>query len=141
MKLKYLRIIILILIGIGIFLTIKTIYTSYLMHLVDPPISQEEIAIAIIGVIISIAWYLPFFIIAYWLYRVSKKMKIKLYLIISIFVMSIIPLTMWIPSMIWIIQTEQKDPGFLIIFIASAVIILIDIIIFRKFIIPIIRNK
>ncbi|MBA4718181.1 MAG: hypothetical protein HRO68_03410 [Nitrosopumilus sp.] len=73
MQQKYLQIIILILVGIGLSFTINAIYTSYLMHSIDPLTSQEQIAIAIIGVIISIAWYFPFFIIAYWLYRKYKK--------------------------------------------------------------------
>jgi len=50
-----------------------------------------------------------------------------------LFVINIMLLTRLIPSMIWIIQTEQKDPGFLIIFIISAVIILIDMMLLRQF--------
>ncbi len=75
MQQKYLRIIILMLVGVGISFTINAIYTSYLMHSIDPPISQEQISIAIIGLILSIAWHSPFFIIAYLLYRKYKKTK------------------------------------------------------------------
>jgi len=72
MQQKYLRIIILILVGIGLYFTINVIYTSYLMHSIDPSTSQEQLAIAIIGVILSVAWHFPFFIIAFWLYRKQK---------------------------------------------------------------------
>ena len=75
MQQKYLRIIILILVGTGISLTVNTIYTSYLMHSIDPPTSQEQLVVALIGVILSIAWHFPFFIIAYLLYRKYKKTK------------------------------------------------------------------
>jgi len=60
-------------------------------------------------------------------------MEIKRYLIISIFIMSIVLLTRWVPSLVWIIQTEQKDLGFLIPFILTILIILADVIIFRQF--------
>lgn len=46
------------------------------MHSIDPPTSQEQIAIAIIDVIIGITWHFPFFIIAYLLYRKYKTTKI-----------------------------------------------------------------
>ncbi len=68
MQKKYLQIIIIVLIFIGVHLTIDKIFTTYQTHLSEP----DDFFIALIGVVISIVWYFPFFIIAYWLYRKQK---------------------------------------------------------------------
>lgn len=72
MERKYLKIIIFTLIIIGGILTLQMLITSYGMALAHPPTTQEQLAIAIIGAFISISWYFPFFIIAFWL---SRKIK------------------------------------------------------------------
>ena len=73
MKLKYLQIIVLSLIIIGLYFAINSIYTSYLIHTDIESQSQEELLTMIIGVMISIAWNSSiFFIVAFLLYRKIK---------------------------------------------------------------------
>jgi len=71
MQKKHLQIIIIVLAFVGMHLTIDRLFTLYQTHLSEP----DDLLIALIGVIISIAWYFPFFIIAYWLYRKQKLMN------------------------------------------------------------------
>jgi len=65
---KYLQSIIIILVGVGLYFSINVIYTSYQMHQTE----ESDLLVALIGVIITISWNFPFFIIAYWLYRKQK---------------------------------------------------------------------
>ncbi len=72
MKSKYLRIIVIVLICVGAYFTLNQINISYQM---ESNGLTDDIAIVIIGSILSITWYFPFFIIAYWLYRKQKTNK------------------------------------------------------------------
>ena len=64
MKSKYLRIIAIVLIGVGAYFTLNQINISYQM---ESNGLTDDLAIVIIGAIFIIAWYFPFFIIVYWL--------------------------------------------------------------------------
>lgn len=74
MKSKYLRIIAIVLICVGAYFTLNQINISYQMQLNG---LTDDLAIVVIGAVLSIAWYFPFFIIAYWLYRKQKSPKVK----------------------------------------------------------------
>ncbi len=74
MKSKYLKIIAIVLIGIGAILTSQMLYDIYQMELITP----SEFSITVIGAIISVSWYFPFFIIGFILLRKSKKKKINI---------------------------------------------------------------
>ena len=62
-------IIAIVLIGIGAILTSQMLYDIYQMELITP----SEFSITVIGAIISVSWYFPFFIIGFILLRKSKK--------------------------------------------------------------------
>lgn len=73
MKPKNLRIIAFALIGIGGYLTSNSLAKYYQWYLADPIISQEQLAISIIGAIITTSWYFPFFIVSFILLRKAKR--------------------------------------------------------------------
>ena len=67
---KQLKIISAILAGIGIYFISSTVYRSFQFG--QPLADFESFVIALLGVVIQIPWYLPFFIFSYWLYKATK---------------------------------------------------------------------
>ncbi len=55
--------------GVGVSLTGTILIRSIIQYQMNPLIAQEDVIIAIIGVTLGMAWYFPFFIVSYYMYR------------------------------------------------------------------------
>ena len=71
---KQLRIISVIMLGIGISLVLSYFYGRFQY---DAIVDHESFTISLIGATLSLSWYSPFFIGSYWLYRKSIKIGEK----------------------------------------------------------------